>query len=61
MVYLAADVSMGVGVVALAASAWLYLRSSHSEASTSAQTPSIGLLNVQPTLSGAIATVGGAF
>ena len=61
MVYLAADVSMGVGLVALVASAWLYLRSGHSEEKASAQTPSIGMLNVQPALSGAIATIGGAF
>jgi hypothetical protein len=61
MLYLAADVSIGIGVVALAASTWLYLRSPGSEQRASTRMALIRSLDVQTTSSGAFATVGGVF
>jgi hypothetical protein len=55
--YLAADVSLGVGVAALGVATWLFLRSPVlGEASTTQLGYSFG---VQPTASGAVASVGG--
>jgi hypothetical protein len=61
MIYLAADVSMGVGVVALIASTWLYLRSPSTEAKASTHVAQIRALDLQATPSGAVATLGGTF
>jgi hypothetical protein len=61
MLYLASDIALGAGVVALAASTWLYLRSRGSEKATPAGGPRISLFDVQTTPSGAFATVQGAF
>jgi hypothetical protein len=62
--YLAADISLGIGVAALAASTYLFLKSGGSEeasASTRSSTSHISGLAVEPTASGAVATVGGTF
>jgi len=61
MVYLAADIALGVGVVALAASAWLYVRSHGSAEKASPRAPRISGFDVQPTATGAFASVGGVF
>jgi len=60
LLYLAADVSLGVGVAALVASTWLFVRSPSSEKKSSTGM-AIRVLDVQPTPSGALATVGGIF
>jgi hypothetical protein len=69
--YLAANISGGIGLVALAASAYLYYRSQVGEeqpvTSTASMKPkrkpsaSIHMLDVQPTNAGAIASIGGSF
>jgi hypothetical protein len=56
--YLEADISLGVGVVALGTATWLLLRPHSSE---EASRKSVGYaFSVEPTASGALATVGGA-
>jgi hypothetical protein len=65
--YLGADVSLGIGVVALATSTWLFLRSSGSSSHEGvAQKPAVPkrpaiVVDVKPAPSGAFATVSGAF
>jgi hypothetical protein len=59
--YLASDIALGVGVVALAASTWLYLRSSGSEEKTSTRGARVSLFDVQTTPSGAFAAIQGVF
>jgi hypothetical protein len=59
-VYLASDVALGVGVVALAASTWLYIRF-RTEEKTSMRGARISLFDIQTTPSGAFANVQGAF
>jgi hypothetical protein len=56
--YIAADISLGVGVVALGAATWLYLTRPEIEDTTSAQTYHF---DVKPLASGAFATVGRSF
>jgi hypothetical protein len=58
--YIAADISAGVGVLALAASTWLFVRSGSSSNEVAAK-PRSYVLDVKPTSSGAFATVSGAF
>jgi hypothetical protein len=58
--YIAADISAGVGVLALAASTWLFVRSGSSSTEVAAKSRSY-VLDVKPTSSGAFATVSGAF
>jgi hypothetical protein len=64
--YLAADISLGIGVVALATSTWLFLRSGSSSSEEVASSSSAPrrpkmVLDVKPAPSGAFATVSGAF
>ena len=60
--YLAADISLGLGVAALIGSTYLFLRSdSREEESPRARRGPISELSVAPTSSGALATVGGTF
>jgi len=54
--YLAADVSLGVGLVALVASTYLFASSGSETASNDAVS-----FRINPTPAGAIATIGGAF
>lgn len=61
MVYLAADISIGVGVVALAASTWLFVSSHGTDEKASTRGAHLTLFDVQPTPSGALATLGGTF
>ncbi len=56
--YLAADITLGAGVIALGAATWLYL--SHSGVEKPAREQAYRF-DVQPTASGAFATVRGAF
>jgi hypothetical protein len=60
MVYLAADISMGVGIAALVASTLLFATSPSAE-TASTRLAHISAIDVQTTPSGALATVGGAF
>ncbi|MDP9034494.1 MAG: hypothetical protein M3O50_06775 [Myxococcota bacterium] len=58
--YVVSDVSLGVGVAALAAATWLFLR----RPSSTADEPKAGAstsFDVQPTRQGAVASVSGAF
>jgi hypothetical protein len=59
--YLAADISLGIGVAALLASTYLFLRSDSGEESRGSRASNISTLSVAPTSSGALATVGGTF
>ena len=60
--YLAADISLGIGVAALIGSTYLFLRSDSAEQeSPRARSTHISGLSVAPTTSGALATVGGTF
>jgi hypothetical protein len=68
--YLAANISGGIGLAALATSAWLYVRSSSSTEETAptrsvslrgSQRISLRTVDVQASSAGALATVGGAF
>jgi hypothetical protein len=60
--YLAADISLGIGVAALIGSTYLFLRSNDTEAERPRSRAShISELSVAPTASGALATVGGTF
>jgi hypothetical protein len=62
MLYLASDIALGVGVAALATSAWLYLRSNGSEEKASTQRGArISLFDIQTTPSGTFAAVQGVF
>jgi len=60
MLYLTADVLLGVGVVALATSTWLYV-SSHPTKEKASRGMALKMFDVKPTSSGAVATLGGAF
>jgi hypothetical protein len=53
---LIADISLGVGVVALGAAAWVFFANS-----SPAPAPAAALLDVRPTPGGAVARVGGRF
>jgi hypothetical protein len=55
--YIAADVSFGVGVVGLGVATWLFARS-HSE---DRPTPKAAVIDVHPVTSGAFASVSGVF
>ena len=57
--YLAADISVGVGVAALGVATWLYLRSPSTEQTPAPQAAYV--FDVHPTASGAFASVKGAF
>jgi hypothetical protein len=59
--YLAADISLGIGVAALLASTYLFFRSDSAEESQRSRTSHISGLIVEPTSSGAVAAVGGTF
>jgi len=59
--YLAADVSFGVGAVLLGAATWMFATSHSGERPIPAAAPSAAILDLEPTRSGAIATVRGAF
>jgi hypothetical protein len=60
--YLAADVSLGIGIAALIGSTYLFLRSDRTEQDTPrGGAGRISGLGVEPTSSGALATVGGIF
>jgi hypothetical protein len=61
MVYLAADVSAAVGVTSLIASTWLFLHSTGSDEKPPKEMARLRLLDVRPSASGAIATIGGTF
>ncbi len=56
---LVADISLGVGVVALIASAWVFL--AHGSSSSAAPAPSAARLDVRALPGGGVASVGGAF
>jgi hypothetical protein len=56
-----ADLSLGVGVVALGAATWVFLASRHHDAGAPASTDHAASLDVQPTRGGAIAGVSGHF
>jgi hypothetical protein len=61
-IYLAADVSLGIGIAALAASTYLFFRSNGTEEESPRARPShLGRLGIEPTSAGALATVGGTF
>jgi hypothetical protein len=64
-IYLMADVSLGIGIAALAASTYLFLRSPDSseeeDRPRGRSSGGISGLSVAPTSSGAFATVGGTF
>ena len=61
-IYLAADISLGIGLAALAGSTYLFLRSDSPEKESARSSSShITGLSVEPTSSGAFATVGGTF
>jgi hypothetical protein len=57
--YLGANVSLGVGVVALGAATWLFLRPDSSTEERSAKSRYV--LGVQPTRSGGVAALSGSF
>ena len=59
--YLAADVSLGIGLAALAASTYLFFRSSGAEEEEAPTRSRISRLGIAPTSAGALATVGGTF
>jgi hypothetical protein len=59
--YLAADISLGVGIAALAASTWLFISSGSSSKKETASKRSPYVLDLRPTPSGALASVSGAF
>lgn len=59
--YLAADVSLGIGIAALAASTYLFFRSNGAEEEEAPTRSRISRLGVAPTSAGALATVGGTF
>jgi hypothetical protein len=61
MVYLAADASAGVGIIALTAATWAYFHSRGREDTAPKKTARVGSFEVQPASSGALATVGGTF
>jgi hypothetical protein len=56
-----ADLSLGVGVVALGAATWVFLASSHRDAEPPAATERGASLDVQPIRGGAFAGVSGRF
>jgi len=58
--YLAADVSLGVGVAALGVATWLYFDSKSSEERPAVKKPRYAV-DVQPSTTGLYATVSGAF
>ncbi len=61
-IYLAADISLGIGLAALAGSTYLFLRSHGAEEeSPRSRTGSITGLSLAPTPSGGVATLGGTF
>jgi hypothetical protein len=61
-IYLAADISLGIGLAALAGSTYLFLRSHGTEEeSPRSRTGSITGLSLAPTPSGGVATLGGTF
>ena len=57
--YLAAEVSAGVGVAALGVATWLFMRSPSTEQTPAPQAAYV--FDVHPTASGAFASVKGAF
>jgi hypothetical protein len=57
--YIAADISLGVGIAALGTATYLFLTSKSSKENTAAQSPYI--FNVQPTHAGGYASVAGRF
>lgn len=61
MVYLAADVSGATGVAALIASTWLLLHSRSSGEMSSKETARLRMVDLRPSASGAVATIGGTF
>ena len=61
MMYLAADLSGAAGVVALAASTWMFLHARTPDEKSSHQLARLRMLDVRPTASGTFATVGGTF
>jgi hypothetical protein len=61
MVYLAADVSAAVGVTSLIASTWLFLHSTGSDEKPPKETARLRMLDLRPSASGAVATIGGTF
>jgi len=61
MLYMTADVFLGVGVVALAGATWLYVSSHPTREKASSRGMALKLFDVKPTSSGAVATLGGAF
>ncbi len=61
MLYLASDVSGGVGVAALVASTWLFLHARSDEDRATTQVARLRSLDVRPSASGAYATIGGTF
>ena len=61
MVYLAADVSAAVGVTSLIASTWLFLHSTGADERPPKEAARLRMLDVRPSASGAVATIGGTF
>jgi len=61
MLYLASDAAIGVGIVALATSTWLFLSPHGTEEKASTRVAHVSSVDVQPTPAGALATVRGTF
>jgi hypothetical protein len=62
MIYLAADISLAVGVVALATSTYLYFRHpAEEEGRSTASLTGIRTFDLRPTAGGTLATIGGSF
>jgi hypothetical protein len=61
MLYLASDVSGGIGVASLVASTWLFLHARSGEEKASTQVARLRSVDVRPSASGAYATIGGTF
>lgn len=61
MIYLAADISLAVGVVALATSTYLYFRHPAEEGRSTASLTGIRTFDLRPTAGGTLATIGGSF
>jgi hypothetical protein len=59
--YLGADISLGVGAAALGAAYWVYALTRPGHQAAAGRESSVAMFDVQPTPSGAVATVSGSF
>ena len=59
--YIAADIALGAGIVAIGAATWLYLSHPDAEEPARAESKQAYRFDVRPLASGAFATVRGAF